>query len=318
MRLFHSATALALTVCLMTSCGSSTPSGTQLSSASDCAQWNSASLTAQRTYVQRLLGQSVEASSRGGQFGSPQWFLNKSLSEDCKTAAHSGEATTKLTAIATPRAISQLAHGEAVSTPTTATTPPPTTTSADKSASNPKSRPAFSFRGHTEHGDQIRVEGRWGPILPPSESDVDRTALQSCPDANDGRELVRRLDLTATITSSLAGEVRLGGFVVQVSPEDTASSHYILDYVMNTSEGTSCYRDTGEEGGTGVADLGTLQPHVPHDLTMWVVLPDAITPRDPQPSAKQLASEGWYIGTPAVSVDGALALPGGGAMSVTE
>jgi hypothetical protein len=203
-------------------------------------------------------------------------------------------------------------HAASTSAPPPATPTPPT----DKAAPSSKGPPAFSIHGHTEHGDKVHVEGRFGPILAPSESDVDRTALQSCLDAGGGRELVRRLDITATITSGLSGEVRIGGFVVRAT-EESQHSHFILDYVMDGGGGLACYRDTGEEGSTGVINLGRQQPQEPRHFTMWVVLPDAITPSDPHPSAKKLASEEWYIGYPVVSVDGAVAAGGGGELSVT-
>jgi hypothetical protein len=42
-------------------------------------------------------------------------------------------------------------------------------------------------------------------------------------------------------------------------------------------------------------NLGTLQPHEPHHFTMWVVLPDAMTPNDPHPTPAILAREEWLI-----------------------
>lgn len=195
---------------------------------------------------------------------------------------------------------------------------PVSTQTTDKATPNPNKAPAFSISGHTEHGDEVHVEGRFGPILPPSESDVDQTALKSCPDADDGRELVRRLDITTTITSSLPGEVRVGSFVARLEEEESQSAHILLDYVLDSPEASGCYRDSGENEGGGIVNLGTLQPHEPHRFTMWVVLPDAITPSDLHPSAKKLASEGWYMGYPTVSVNSASALQGDGNMSVVE
>jgi hypothetical protein len=37
---------------------------------------------------------------------------------------------------------------------------------------------------------------------------------------------------------------------------------------------------------------------------MWVVLPDAITPNDPHPSEKALATQLWLMGIPFPSVNG--------------
>jgi hypothetical protein len=209
-------------------------------------------------------------------------------------------------------------------------TPPKTTPTAtpkpaaavaqttDKSLPDPNGKPAFTINGKTEHGDTIHAIGRFGPILLPSQSDVDQTALHKCPDSNDGRELVRRLDITVSLTSSLSGAVGISGFTVSSLSEEGPDTHLLLDYVLPTSDGTSCFRDTGEEGSTGIANLGTLQPHTSAHVTAWVVLPDAITPSDLHPTAAKLAHEGWYIGYPDITVNGYLALTDHRDLSVTE
>jgi hypothetical protein len=201
-------------------------------------------------------------------------------------------------------------------TPSSSVATQTTPSATDKAAPRPNGPAAFSRNGSTEHGDTVHLEGRFGPLLPASESDVDQTALQGCPDAGDGRELVRRLDIAVTITSSLPGEVRIGGFVVPTGLAEQYEHIHILDFVLDGPEGPHCYRGTQES--EGAVDLGTLQPTVPGTLTVWVVLPDAITPNDPQPSAAQLSQEEWDMRDPAVSVDGAVASTGGAVLSVTE
>jgi hypothetical protein len=178
----------------------------------------------------------------------------------------------------------------------------------------PTTTPAFSLNGHTYHGDTIHLSGRWGPILPPSESDVDPTALSQCPDV-DGRELIRKLTITATITSGLSADVTIEGFPV-VPYEEPPHTHGLLDFVIDEPGGASCHRNTTEAAAS--VNLGTLQPHTPAELSVWVVLPDAITPRDPHPSAKTLAHETWLLGSPSVIVDGEAAISGEPYLSVTK
>jgi hypothetical protein len=294
---------------LISGCGSAASSSTTAAaSLSTCAQWNSADRASQQAYVAHALGQHVEAHGHY-EFASAQQFLDGWLSKGCHAAAHVGDAaTTLLSSLGSPAAAEAASHGEVA--PTTATTTPPATTVA---TATPPTTPAFSLHGHTEHGDAIRLIGRWGPILDRGETDLEPAALRQCPDT-DGRELVRKLELTVSITSGLSGDVRLGGFAVQVT-EENQHDHLLLDYVLAGPEGTNCYRDTTESGG--FVDLGTLQPHVPSHVNVWVVLLDAITPRDPHPSAAKLAHEEWGIGYPAVSVNGASAITGGGELLVT-
>jgi hypothetical protein len=166
-----------------------------------------------------------------------------------------------------------------------------------RAAPDPNSPPAFSLRGQTENGDKLRIEGHFGPILPANESDVDQTVLAECP-RYDGRELVTRLDLATTIESSLPGTVLVGGLVPPLS-EVT----HLVDYVFDYTEGPSC--DLGTDESEITINMGTLQPHQPHNFTMWVVLLDAITPSDPHPSLQTLAHQNWLMGAPEASVDGA-------------
>jgi hypothetical protein len=189
------------------------------------------------------------------------------------------------------------------------TNPPPATPTA------PKTKPAFIRDGHTEHGDKIHVEGRFGPILPPGESDVDQSALQSCPETN-GRELVRRLDLTFAITSGLSGDVRVVPPVVSVNEEEGAENPRNLNFVVAAPEGTSCHKGLGEETGFMI-DLGTIQPSERRSLSVWAVMIDAITPTDPHPSLAKLKAQEWLMTYPQVLVNGALAI-GGGTVWVTE
>lgn len=139
----------------------------------------------------------------------------------------------------------------------------------------------------------MKVEGRFGSPLPPSESDVDQTALGECPaPAPDGRELVVRLALSVTLESSLAGAVTLSTTPI-VGP--------LVSFVMGFKEGARC---EGGEPKNVEANFGSVQPGQSVSFTMWVVLPDAITPNDPHPSEHALAAESWLMGVPMPLVNG--------------
>jgi len=139
----------------------------------------------------------------------------------------------------------------------------------------------------------VKVEGRFGSPLRPSESDVDQTALSECPPpAPDGRALVVRLDLMTTLESSLAGEVTLSTSPI-VGP--------LVSFVMGFKEGARC---EGGEPRNAEANFGSVQPGQSVSFTMWVVLPDAITPADPNPSEHALAAGLWLMGVPAPFVNG--------------
>jgi hypothetical protein len=179
-----------------------------------------------------------------------------------------------------------------VSTPTQ---PDPTTspTTSSTATGAPAGAPSFVVQGTTQEGDKVKVEGRFASPLPPNESDVDQTALGECPSpAPDGRELVVRLNLTTTLESSLAGEVTLSTSPI-VGP--------LVSFVMGFKEGARC---EGGEPKNAEASFGSVQPGQSVNFTMWVVLPDAITPADPHPSEHALAADLWLIGVPAPLVNG--------------
>lgn len=177
----------------------------------------------------------------------------------------------------------------------TATQPDPTTTPSTGSttAEARAGTPSFVVQGTTQEGDKLKVEGRFGSPLPPNESDVDQAALSGCtPPAPDGRELVVRLDLTTTLESSLAGEVTLSTSPI-VGP--------LVSFVMGFKEGARC---EGGEPKNAEANFGSVQPGQSVSFTMWVVLPDAITPADPHPSTRTLAAQSWLMGVPTPLVNG--------------
>lgn len=180
-----------------------------------------------------------------------------------------------------------------VNTPTQTDPATAPTTSSTTADSSPAGAPSFVVQGTTSDGDKVKVEGRFGSPLRPSESDVDQTALSECtPPAPDGRELVVRLDLSVTLESSLAGEVTLSTSPI-VGP--------LVSFVMGFKEGARC---EGGEPKNVEANFGSVQPGQSVNFTMWVVLPDAITPADPHPSERALAARGWLMGVPLPLVNG--------------
>jgi hypothetical protein len=146
----------------------------------------------------------------------------------------------------------------------------------------------------TEGGDKVEVEGRFGLPKPASESDVDQAALSQCPvSGGDGRAVVVRLDLVAALDSSLAAQVG-----VELSYKGPAIRP--LDFVMGFNP-PNCVLGEIQYAG---ASLGTIQPQQSASLTVWVVLPDVITPNDPHPSEQTLRDEGWFIEPPFLTLNG--------------
>jgi hypothetical protein len=195
----------------------------------------------------------------------------------------SGSSTSSFTAPSVP-----------VSTPTQSDPTTTATTSSTTSDTASTSAASFVVHGTTQEGDKVKVEGRFGSPLHPSESDVNQTALSECPPpAPDGRALVARLDLTTTLESSLAGEVKLETNSIIGGP--------LVNFVMGFKEGARC--ESGQPQNV-VVNFGSIQPGQSVNFTMWVVLPDAITPADPHPSEKALAARLWIMGVPEPSVNG--------------
>lgn len=180
----------------------------------------------------------------------------------------------------------------APSAPTASTTTTAQTTPATEQAASNK--PSFIVQALTKDGDQVKVEGHFGPPVPASESGVEAAALSGCSSqAGDGRAIVVQLNLTTTLESSLAGEVSL-----EVAHVNAGG---IVNFVMDFNEGERC--EAGE-ANEAIATLGTLQPGQPHPFSLWVVLPDAITPEEPHPSEATLGPKLWLMTPVEPSVDG--------------
>lgn len=182
-----------------------------------------------------------------------------------------------------------------VSTDTSSTTATVNTSPTEPSMAG---RPSFTVSVAEPDGDKVSLEGRFGPVVPASQSTVSQTALSECPQpASDGRAMVTQLDLATTVKSSLAAEVQLGtSYLI-----DVARNIPLVNFVMGYREGPEC--DNGQPGSATI-NLGKLQPHQTDHFTMWVVLPDAITPNRPHPTERQLGRELWLMALPVPVVQG--------------
>lgn len=183
----------------------------------------------------------------------------------------------------------------ATTTPATVSTAATSTPAADPSSSGPVS---FVVRATTEQGDRVKMEGWFGPALTTQESDVEGSALSECPEpANDGRAMVVKLEMAITLESSLSGKV---GFSTG-NVAGGSTTQQVMAFVMGNGSRASC--GNGEPSAT-TGEVGTMQPHETQHYTMWLVLPNAITPADPHPSEQTLGHEHWLMLVPEPSVDG--------------
>lgn len=191
-------------------------------------------------------------------------------------------------------------ENQAVATTTPATVSTSTTTTT-ASASGP---PSFVLHTTTEQGDRVKMEGWFGPAQTQQESDVEASALSGCPPpANDGRAMVVNLETAITLESSLSGSV---GFSTGNVPLSNMGQQFMA-FVMGYSSGPTCVH--GEPSATTI-ELHTMQPGETRHFTIWVVLPDAITPADPHPSEQALAHGRWLMMVPDPMVNGSYAAHG--------
>lgn len=172
------------------------------------------------------------------------------------------------------------------------------TSTTTSTASTSTAPPSFVVKATTQAGDRVRLDGRFGPAQTAQESDVEASALSGCPEpANNGRAMIVRLDLTATLESSLSG--RVGFATGDVSGGSTTQQ--LMAFVMGDSSGATCLRG---EPSTTTGELGTMQPRETRTFTLWLVLPEAITPSDPHPSERTLGSKRWLMLVPQPTVNG--------------
>lgn len=179
----------------------------------------------------------------------------------------------------------------------TSDTPSATATTSEATSSVPEPKTSgptgFVLTGKTKRGDAVRMEGRFGSVLSASEAEAEQPALSDCPGL-DGREIVVRLDMVVTLTSSLAGDVTVSRY----AGDNGESGHYVY-YLTDLSGEPQC---PGEYSAP-LVNLGELQPNAPVDFSVWAVLTGAISPNEPEPTEATLARERWLMGIPTVSVD---------------
>lgn len=158
------------------------------------------------------------------------------------------------------------------------TAPVTSTTSTTEPDTN--GHPSFTINVAEPDGDDVTVEGWFGSVVPASRSSVSQTVLNECPSpAPDGRAMVTQLDLATTVQSRLPAEVEL---------QTGNVTGGLMDFIMGDREGARC---TNGEPGVTTTNLGKLQPHQTNRFTLWVVLPDTITPDRPEPTEQQLGKE---------------------------
>jgi hypothetical protein len=180
-------------------------------------------------------------------------------------------------------------HHEHRAAPATETQPTSSATTATVAA--PTGPASFVVAGTTEQGDKVKLEGRFGSPAPVSGSEVQSTAVEGCPaPANDGRAIIVRLDLAAALESSLSGEV-----VARFTGGNGANKPFFL---LGTTQGAAC-----ESQSEAKVDFGTLQPGQSGNMAIWLVLANAISPDNPQPTEETLANEGWEIQAPELLVN---------------
>ncbi len=197
--------------------------------------------------------------------------------------------------------------GTSVPTPASFTTqpaqPPATSTPSVTSPSPPPSGPPeFVEEATSSKGDSARIEGHFGLPETQSESGVSQETLSECPQpSSNSRELIVRLDLTVTLESSLSA-------IVDVAPSHAQGSTP-TDAVMGYIEGNSCRELSGQAANI---EFKSLQPHgSPSHFTMWIALPEVISPADPHPSEKTLGEGGWLMEIP-VTIEGSPVFAGAG------
>lgn len=169
-----------------------------------------------------------------------------------------GTATTQTTKAAAT-------EGQSTSSATTATVAAPT---------GPAS---FILAGTTQKGDKVKIEGRFGSPAPVSGSEVQTTVIEGCPaPANDGRAIIVRLDLATRLESSLSSDL-----VARFTGGNGANKPFFL---LGATQGATC-----ESQSEAKIDFGTLHPGQSGTMTIWLVLANAISPDNPQPTEQSLA-----------------------------
>ena len=154
-----------------------------------------------------------------------------------------------------------------------------TASTTNASAPAPAGLAAFVLTVTASDGDKATVEGRFAPLVPADQSGIEASGLEGCQGASD-RDYAIRLDLTATVESSLPATVSL----LQFEGDNWAPKN--MDIVLDAEGALSC-----QVSGDSEVTFGQLQPHQAGHQTVWLILPEAITPDEPHPEMRKLTAE---------------------------
>jgi hypothetical protein len=157
-------------------------------------------------------------------------------------------------------------------------------------SSPPTEVPALTIRAEASDGDTVLITGHLSEPVPQAQSDAEPSGLSECLGTNDQRALIVKLTLEVTVESTLAADVSLSDF--QTAGISTGNP---LSYLMGYSTGESCA--PGNE-----VTLRQVQPSAPSNFTIWLVLPDAVTPNEPEPTAQSLSGR-YMTAMPTVSIN---------------
>jgi hypothetical protein len=145
----------------------------------------------------------------------------------------------------------------------------------------PKPPPlSFAITTQSSVGDRVRLVGSFGSVTTPAQSGLSSAELSECFGAADGRELVAKLTLTATVESGLSADVGLDRLVN--GPIGQAG----VELIFPSPDGTSC--NSNQDFGPPEFEFGSIPAHGSRSATLWAVLDDVITPDDPHPTASSL------------------------------
>jgi hypothetical protein len=162
--------------------------------------------------------------------------------------------------------------------PTTHQSSPPTTTSPPTSSTAPISTiatttnvPMFQATLRSDQGDTASLRGVLrDPPRPSGSSDVPPGALASCVD-QPSRALVAKVVLDLTLTSKLSLD--------EVTMMLGANGKFPLQpkAVIQYSSGAQCAQSVTD----GNISMKSVEPQQLRSITVWVVVPDAVTPAQP-------------------------------------
>jgi hypothetical protein len=142
--------------------------------------------------------------------------------------------------------------------------------------------PVYIANVTTEKGDRYTVEGAFGSPDTPAQAGVDLSGCLGNP--NNGRSLVVPVTYTVTLHTNVPAEV-------QLRSEGGALDGGHME-MLSTVSNEPC---AANEGGTLSFQM---QPRSIATGKTWLILEEAITPKDEHPTEASLAHEYWAIALP--------------------